>query len=203
MSEDSRVVKTKKAIKTGFLSLLGKKDIDAITVKDIAVEAKVDRKTVYNYYPGVYVLIEEVENDFKKTLEENTLRFRTMNILENPENFFNAISDEIINNLKRYKNFLTAQAGSNILLKLTKFIKQNVESHLIENLKHYGKDPSKYNVKLFAAFIVNGTMGCCRYSYDRLEENPNRFVKDVTLLGLYGTGGYFKGIPNIKKTIDK
>ena len=67
---------------------------------------------------------------------------------------------------------------------------------MIENLKHYGKDPSKYNVRLFAAFIVNGTIGSCRYSYDRLEENPTRFVKDVTTLGLYGTSGYFKGEVN-------
>lgn len=203
MAEDSRVVKTKKAIKEGFLALLGKKNIDTITVKDIALEANVDRKTVYNYYPGVYALIDEVEDDFKKTLEENTEMFQKINILETPQLFFNAVSDDIIVKLRRYKHFLNAQTNSNILLRLTKFIEQNVEKHMIGNLKHYCKNPNDYNVKLFATFITDGTIACCRNSFDRLEANPNRFVKDVTVLGIYGAMGLIKGIPNIQKNVDK
>ena len=93
MGEDSRVVRTKKAIKDGFITLLGIKEIDSITVKDIAAYANVDRKTVYNYYPGVYALIEEIEDDFAKSMAEHSKFMQSINVIENPDEYISMIKD--------------------------------------------------------------------------------------------------------------
>ena len=45
---DRRVVKTKKAIRNAFAKLLSEKELDKITMKDIAEEANINRKTLYN-----------------------------------------------------------------------------------------------------------------------------------------------------------
>ena len=45
VKQDRRVMKTKKAIRSAFARLLAEKDIDRITVKDIAEAADVNRKT--------------------------------------------------------------------------------------------------------------------------------------------------------------
>lgn len=49
---DRRVIKTKKAIHMAFVKLLSQKSVNEITVKDIADEADINRKTFYNYYSG-------------------------------------------------------------------------------------------------------------------------------------------------------
>ena len=195
MAEDSRVVRTKKAIKNGFIALLGKKEMDSITVKDIAEYANVDRKTVYNYYPGVYALIEEIEEDFAKTMREHSKFMQSINFLDNPIDYIKTIKDEVVTSLVKYKDFLNAQEGSNLLMKLTKIIEKNVETSLMANLRKAGKEPAYYNVKLCATFIIDGMIGVCRNCLKALENDPERFIKDVTTLSLYGTGGIFLGIP--------
>jgi AcrR family transcriptional regulator len=195
MGEDSRVIRTKKAIKKSFITLLGMKDIDSITVKDIAHYANVDRKTVYNYYPGVYALIEEIEEDFAVSMAEHAKFMQSIDILENPDEYVEVIKDEIIKNLVRYKDFLNAQQDSNLLLKLTKIIETNVEANLVACLRKAGIEPAIYNVKLCATFIIDGMIGVCRNCIKRLENDPGRVIKDVITLALYGTSGLVKGIP--------
>ena len=70
---DRRVQRTKKSIRNAFLQLLAEKDLEKISVKEIADCADVDRKTVYNYYNGVYDILDDLESelahDFEKAIE--------------------------------------------------------------------------------------------------------------------------------------
>ena len=67
---DRRVVKTKRAIKGAFARLLTEKNINDITVSDIAALADINRKTFYNYYAGVYEVVDEIENDIVSRFDE-------------------------------------------------------------------------------------------------------------------------------------
>ena len=67
---DRRIVKTKRAIKNAFIKLLSEKDFNDITVKNIADEADIDRKTLYNHYNGIYEIRDELENDLIELLEQ-------------------------------------------------------------------------------------------------------------------------------------
>ena len=51
---DRRVVRTKRAIRNAFAALLSVKDVDDITVRELADAADISRKTFYNYYSGIY-----------------------------------------------------------------------------------------------------------------------------------------------------
>ena len=70
---DKRIFRTKQAIRNAFLSLLTEKDVEKITVGEIAVRANIDRKTVYNYYTGIYGILDEISkelaDDFEKVIE--------------------------------------------------------------------------------------------------------------------------------------
>ena len=59
---DRRVIRTKKAIREAFAKLLTEKDINDITISDIAELADINRKTFYNYYDGIYQVVDEIEN---------------------------------------------------------------------------------------------------------------------------------------------
>ena len=71
--QDRRVQRTKKSIRNAFLQLLAEKELEKISVKEIADCADVDRKTVYNYYTGVYDILDDLESelacDFEKAIE--------------------------------------------------------------------------------------------------------------------------------------
>ena len=60
---DRRVIRTKKAIRNALLQLAVEKDLEKITIKEIAERADVDRKTIYNYYPGIMEIFGEIENE--------------------------------------------------------------------------------------------------------------------------------------------
>lgn len=101
---DRRVIKTKRAIRSAFAQLVAQKDISDITIKDIADAADINRKTFYNYYSGVYEVVEEIEdeiiNAFTAVLAE--VDFNT--VLNNPQVIFYRLSAGIRSDLKLYSS---------------------------------------------------------------------------------------------------
>ena len=47
---DRRVLKTKRAIRNAFAKLMVEKDINDITIMELAETADINRKTFYNYF---------------------------------------------------------------------------------------------------------------------------------------------------------
>lgn len=68
--QNKRVAQTKQAIRRAFSTLVMKKTIDEITVKDIAEEAGVSRKTFYAYHDGIWSVFGEAWRDFLEDIKE-------------------------------------------------------------------------------------------------------------------------------------
>ena len=81
---DRRVVKTKRAIKAAFAKLLTQKDINDITISDIAAEANINRKTFYNYYGGIYEVVGEIEDDIVRLIDKEVTGIGFQNSLQIP-----------------------------------------------------------------------------------------------------------------------
>ena len=65
------VSRTKKRIRSAFVELLGeKKNMETITVGDLAVRADIAKSTFYNHYDDVYALAEEFENELIQQLSD-------------------------------------------------------------------------------------------------------------------------------------
>ncbi len=61
---DRRTKYTKQLIKETFLNLLEKKDMNAITVKELCEIADLNRGTFYRYYLDIYDLLKQIEQEF-------------------------------------------------------------------------------------------------------------------------------------------
>ena len=62
-ADDLRVIKTRKAIRAAFVSLLLEKGFAAITIQDIADRALVNRKTFYRHYADKYELAAQIVDE--------------------------------------------------------------------------------------------------------------------------------------------
>lgn len=67
-TEDRRVRKTKKQLRMALTTLLLKKELDAITVRDVAELADVNRGTFYAHYKDVEELLHQLENELMNEL---------------------------------------------------------------------------------------------------------------------------------------
>lgn len=63
MGEDLRVIKTKASIRSALFALMSEKRLDKITISEICVRAKINRKTFYSHYRSASDVIEELENE--------------------------------------------------------------------------------------------------------------------------------------------
>ncbi len=63
MANDARVRFTKMEIRKALLTLLRKKSIKQITVKEVCEIAQINRATFYKHYSDVYDLLDQIQNE--------------------------------------------------------------------------------------------------------------------------------------------
>lgn len=72
--EDSRVIRTRKALQGACMRLLSRKELNEITVTELCKAAGVDRKTFYHHYKTIADIPEEVErqvlSDIQKVFDQ-------------------------------------------------------------------------------------------------------------------------------------
>lgn len=86
MASDARVRYTKMVITQSFVKLLKEKSVNRITVKEICSMAEINRATFYKHYLDVYDLLDKIEEQFLKELNE-VLNARENNTLKDTLTF--------------------------------------------------------------------------------------------------------------------
>ena len=123
---DRRVIRTKKAIRNAFAQLLSVKNLEDITVKDIAELADINRKTFYSYYSGVHMIVEETENEIVETFEAAIRDLPPDKLVKEPYLLFSRLSDIINADMDFYEPLMKADRSSNLLTKVSGMLKQKV-----------------------------------------------------------------------------
>lgn len=73
--EDLRVQKTVSAIYKAFEELLLEKDMEKITVTELASKARINKKTFYAYYHDLDELLEEMQRETAKAYVERVAKY--------------------------------------------------------------------------------------------------------------------------------
>ncbi len=128
---DRRVIKTKKAIRIAFARLLSEKDINDITVSDIAELADINRKTFYNYYSGIYKVIDEIENDIVNTFGNVLGEINYKDELKDPYSIFEKLTSIINTDMDFYGHFFTMNGNTNMLTKIVSLLKEKTKAEMI------------------------------------------------------------------------
>ncbi len=183
---DRRIIRTQKAIKRAFACLLSKKDINQITITDIANAADINRKTFYNYYSGIYEVIDDIENEIADIFQEATRNLDFHDFLDNPHKVLHKL-DEIANqDLEYYENLIRMKGNSNLTSKILKIIKDRIEEDF---LKEYpNKDPEKVSVVI--DFIFSGVLETFAIWFNKERKMPiselSTIIEKITFTGIKG-----------------
>ena len=197
MSEDKkidrRVVKTKKAIYSAFAQLLLEKDVNAITIRDIADRADINRKTFYNYYAGIYELIEEIENKILYSFEQALMDVNIADALHNPNRLFNELTEIINQDIDFYGHLMRMEINSSLVVKLVGALKTKAKEIISKQTR---LAPQMLDIVL--DFVVSGMMKVYQnwFNSDR-SQSIEDFSKTVSTLTFRGINGILEETDNM------
>ena len=108
MKTDARTRYTKMVIKNSFVQILQKKPFKKVTVKEICELSEINRATFYKYYCDPYDLLDKLEEEFLKELQD-TIQQSTYH---NFKDTFTLIMVSIKANCEIYKTLFSENGDS-------------------------------------------------------------------------------------------
>lgn len=184
-SPDRRVVKTKRAIKNAFAKLLSQKDINNITISDIAAEADINRKTFYNYYAGIHEVIDEIENDIIRRFDDALTEIDFKNSLNSPYLIFEKLTNIINADMDFFGYLLSMNSNVSLSSKITDLLTGKVKSLILQYV-----EAEETRVDIMLEFMISGMVAVYKrwFNSDRSEpvEEISSQIKTLALQGLNG-----------------
>ena len=173
---DPRPRKTKKAIRNAFAKLISEKDINDITVRDIAELAEINRKTFYRYYSGIYQVVDAIEDEIVKTFEEilGDTDFRYE--LKNPYRIFERLTSVINTDMEFYGHLLSMRKNVSLATKVTAMLKEHTKKALMEQIEMdegFADVVSEYTIAGMIAVYQQWVLSGRRDSLERISDIIN------------------------------
>ena len=166
---------TKKKIQEGLLTLLQKKPINQITVKELTELVDVNRGTFYFHYTDVYDLLYKTEdrffNDFSTVLNGNELK-------SSDEMYPYLV--EIFSFLEKNSNMCRIFFSDNCDMKFFNDIKALVNERCFTFSRSNTEKNNDQKNALYNAFVVSGCVGIMkRWLEDDFAETPEEISQIV------------------------
>lgn len=150
--EDRRTVKSKRAIREAFLSLLREKNLNNITVAELSRKADLGRGTFYLHYKDIYDLYEHIEDELYRDLmqmfDASVPSADSLNLQKLTE----TITKYIDENRDLFLLIVRSKADGKALHKLKKLFTEKV---LFEEPTYYSSEFDRVE----SLFIVSGVIG--------------------------------------------
>ena len=182
--QDRRVQRTKKAIRNAFLHLLSEKELEKISVKEIAEYADVDRKTVYNYYTGVYDILDDLESELARDFEKAIANFDFAS--REVQDIFIELAG-LLEMRKDIYSLLMKIDNSRLASKFMVYLKGKIEQ-VIGRVGAYSTD----KIAVAAEYITSGMYMAYKHWFnsDR-KQSLEEFTLEVSRVVMGGLPSYF------------
>ncbi len=182
---DRRIVKTKRAIYSAFAELLSKQDIDDITIRDIVDIADINRKTFYNYYSGIYALLDEIENSIIQTYEAALGNIDFREATNNPYIVFQKLTEILNSNLEFYGHLISIKSNVSLITKITDLLKEKTREAMIAQLPY-----SEKKADIILDFVFAGMLSVYQKWFMSKPRPPIESVSEtISILCFSGVNG--------------
>lgn len=158
--EDPRVLRTRQLIRQAFRNLLFSTGFDAMTIKDIAQHATINRATFYAHFEDKYALLEEItEEVFHEMIPEQ---------VKNAEEFTDEICTQLILATHGYivDFYRICRMSSNSMAtlvdkKIKKMLQQTIENIFLRGDTYPGAE--RNYLEIMAAMTGSAIYGAAQY----------------------------------------
>ena len=123
---DRRVARTKRSVRMALIKLLAAKPLGEITVTELARAADINRKTFYNYYSDVSMVVDEIENEIAEDFASAIHDIDFREISREPSEIFLTLARLIEKDLEFYANVFAAEGQASLLQKIVAPLKQQL-----------------------------------------------------------------------------
>lgn len=180
---DRQVVKTKHAIFKAFVELLNEKDINQITITDVAKRANINRKTFYNYYSDINDVMKEIENLVVAAFIKNIGTVEFTNISDFLTEIFIKFTETVNHDLEFYGLLFNTNNRSFLFVKIVDILRKYVQQR-IEETETLDQKRFKVAVDLCIPGIISVYMNWFTNSYDYSIEELSSLLTDFILNGI-------------------
>ena len=182
---DLRMIKTKKAIRNAFAELLSEKDIQKITIKDIADTAVINRKTFYNYYAGVYSVVDEIENEIIMAFIDALRDVDFKQLLHEPYEIFKKLTTIINSDFDFYSHLMKMDSNTSLISKIIQALEVNIKKSFSEQISM-----NKFTLDLVFDYAIAGMITVYQkwFNSDRTE-SIEEISKALSIIVSSGVNG--------------
>ena len=148
------------------------KDINDITIIELAETADINRKTFYNYYSGVYQVVEDIENDISQSYEELLGDIEFTKTMEAPYSLFERFSI-LINMDPEFFGYLLSMNGNKALItRIMNLLKNKTREKMVSQL-----DVEEYRAEIMIDYILSGMLSVYQHWFNSDKSVP---IEEVT-----------------------
>ena len=127
-TQDRRIRKTRAVLKSSLLSLMKEKSVKHITVKELCDKADINRGTFYLHYTDVFDMLEQIEDDMFRELDEFLVPIDKQEDVLNEE-LFREVFIFVKNNNEFCQVMLSDRGEIAFTKKLIKFLHSKFTNH--------------------------------------------------------------------------
>lgn len=180
---DRRVIKTKHAIFKAFVELLNEKDVNQITITDIAKKANINRKTFYNYYSDVYEVMEEIENLTVEAFINNMGTVEFTNMADFLTEIFIKFTETVNKDLEFFNLLFKTNNRSFLIVKIVEALKEYVQKRIEESNE---LDIPRFEVvsNFYLSGVLSVYMNWFMNNYDQSIEEISALLTELVLHGI-------------------
>ena len=184
-SVDRRVIKTKRAIRNAFAKLMVEKDINDITIIELAEAADINRKTFYNYYSGVYQVIEDIENDIIQSYERLLGNVQFKQSMAAPYTLFERFSRLINMDPEFFGYLLTMNGNTALITRIMRLLKDKTREVMVAQV-----DIEEYKDDIMIDFILSGMLSVYQHWFasDKAVP-PDEVAQIISTMSFSGFNG--------------
>jgi AcrR family transcriptional regulator len=206
MTEDRRVRKSKSAIKSAFIQLLKKNNLESVTIQQISDLADINRGTFYLNYEDKYTLLDEMEDEkieeVKSYVDISRIEFSGKTANEFIDYFSNYVIKNVIThiekNLEFYQVVLNLERKSKLEEKFSAIINGNLEflvgedstiigvpldyylsyvsGAMMSMIKYWVQDPNKISVDHLVEFITTIAYNGPLSIMEKILEEKDKYI---------------------------
>ena len=182
---DRRVLKTKRAIRNAFAKLMTEKDINDITIIELAETADINRKTFYNYYSGVYQVVEDIERDILASYMELLGGVEFKEYMEAPFALFERFS-QLINMDPEFFGYLLSMNGNiNLITRIMNLLKEKTCEVMVAQLAI-----EQYRAEIMIDFVLSGMLSVYQHWLASDQKTPlEEISKIISTMSFSGING--------------